>query len=55
MDISIIVGYHGELIKSEIKDDAIYFENPIFSTTNSIMSLWYAKDILKGASIAKVV
>jgi len=47
-DISIIVGYNAELIKNEIKDDAVYFENPLFSTTNSIMSLWYAKDILKG-------
>jgi choline kinase len=47
-DISIVVGYQGDLIRNELKDKVQYFENSIFSTTNSIMSLWCAKDVLAG-------
>lgn len=45
-DISIVIGYQGNLIRKELKDTVHYYENPVFSTTNSIMSLWYAKDYL---------
>ena len=46
-DITVIVGYEADLIRNELKNDVAYFENPHFLTTNSIMSLWYAKDILE--------
>lgn len=46
-DITVIVGYEADLIRNELKNDVVYFENPHFLTTNSIMSLWYAKDLLK--------
>ncbi|HJM85573.1 MAG TPA: phosphocholine cytidylyltransferase family protein [Candidatus Marinimicrobia bacterium] len=46
-DITVIVGYEADLIRNELKNDVAYFENPYFLTTNSIMSLWYAKDLLE--------
>mgnify|MGYP001231508524 CR=1 FL=1 len=46
-DITVIVGYKADLIRNELKNDVAYFENPHFLTTNSIMSLWYAKDLLE--------
>jgi len=46
-DITVIVGYKADLIRNELNNDVAYFENPIFLTTNSIMSLWYAKDLLE--------
>ncbi len=46
-DITVIVGYKADLIRNELNNDVTYFENPHFRTTNSIMSLWYAKDLLE--------
>jgi choline kinase len=46
-DITLIVGYKADLIRNELNNDVTYFENPHFRTTNSIMSLWYAKDLLE--------
>ncbi|MBN4080888.1 phosphocholine cytidylyltransferase family protein [Caldithrix abyssi] len=46
-DITVIVGYKGYLIRNELNNDVAYFENPFFQTTNSIMSLWYARDLLE--------
>jgi choline kinase len=36
----------GHLIRNELNNDVVYFENPDFISTNSIKSLWYAKDLL---------
>ena len=47
-DITIVVGYKSDLIRNELNNDVAYFENPDFETTNSIKSLWYAKDLLEG-------
>ena len=46
-DITVIVGYKANLIRNELNHNITYFENPFFLTTNSIMSLWYARDILE--------
>ncbi len=46
-DITVIVGYKADLIRNELNNDVAYFENPHFRTTNSIMSLWYARDLLE--------
>jgi choline kinase len=46
-DITIIVGYKSDLIRNELKNDVAYFENPDFHSTNSIKSLWYARDLLE--------
>ena len=47
-DITVIVGFKGHLIRNELNNDVTYIENPDFHTTNSIKSLWYAKDLLEG-------
>ena len=46
-DITIIVGFMAHLIRNELNNDVTYFENPDFHSTNSIKSLWYAKDLLE--------
>ena len=47
-DITVIVGFKGHLIRNELNNDVVYFKNPDFHKTNSIKSLWYAKDLLEG-------
>ena len=47
-DITVVVGYKSDLIHNELNNDVAYFENPDFQTTNSIKSLWYAKELLEG-------
>jgi len=46
-DITLIVGFKAHLIHNELNNDVTYFENPDFRSTNSIKSLWYAKDLLE--------
>ena len=46
-DITVIVGFMADLIRNELNNDVAYFENPDFQSTNSIKSLWYAKDLLE--------
>jgi len=46
-DITVIVGFKGHLIRNELNNDVAYFENPDFHKTNSIKSLWYARDLLE--------
>ncbi len=46
-DITVIVGFKAHLIRNELNNDVAYFENPDFHSTNSIKSLWYAKDLLE--------
>ena len=46
LDIAVILGYQAESIRRELKSDVRYFENKNYLTTNSIMSLWYAKEML---------
>lgn len=47
-DISIVLGYKGEEIKDVLKDDVKYYENKFFDITNSIVSLWVARENLAG-------
>ena len=47
-DITVVVGYKSDLIHNELNNDVAYFENPDFHKTNSIKSLWYAKNLLEG-------
>ena len=46
-DITVIVGFMAHLIRNELSNDVAYFENPDFHSTNSIKSLWYAKNLLE--------
>jgi choline kinase len=45
-DVVIVLGYKGEAIKDLIGSKAHYVENPFFDVTNSIASLWFARDHL---------
>jgi choline kinase len=45
-DISIVTGYKPKRIEEEIGDQVTYFENPFYAVTNSIASLWLAKEKL---------
>ena len=47
-DITVIVGFQANLIRNELDNDVVYFNSPDFKSTNSIKSLWYAKDLLDG-------
>ena len=52
IDVNIILGYKGEYIKEELKGLPVtFFENPFYKVTNSIASLWFAKDILNDDDI----
>lgn len=43
-DICIVIGYEGEIIKSVIGDQCHYIENTKYANTNSLYSLWLARD-----------
>ncbi len=46
-DISVITGYKSELVQQELQGRVSYLHNPYFEVTNSIASLWLAKDLLR--------
>ena len=43
--IVVVTGFQGENIKKEISD-AVFVDNPFYEVTNSIASLWFARDYL---------
>lgn len=43
----IVVGYRGELIRKRLEGRARFIDNPFFETTNSLYSLWLARDYLR--------
>lgn len=45
-DITVITGYKSELIQQELKSQVRYLHNPYFRVTNSIASLWLARELL---------
>lgn len=52
IDITVCIGYQQEKIKNSLKGlDIDYFQNPFFDITNSIGSLWFAKEKIKGTTI----
>lgn len=48
--IVVVVGFMSETIKNEIPD-VTYVYNPFYEVTNSIASLWFAKDFLQDSNI----
>lgn len=44
--IVIVTGFMREKIRNEIKGNVIFVDNPFYETTNSIASLWFAKEHL---------
>lgn len=45
-DITVITGYERHLINKELGASVKYFHNPFYRVTNSIASLWLAKNLL---------
>lgn len=47
IEVAIIVGYQKELIYEELKDLPVkFYFNPFYRITNSMGSLWFAKDFI---------
>ena len=52
MEIIVCVGYQQETIRNILRDyDVTYYFNPFYDVTNSIASLWFARQELKGESL----
>ena len=48
IEVTIIVGYQKEMFFEELKGLPVNFVvNPFYRVTNSVASLWFAKDVLK--------
>ena len=48
-DITVALGYRGDIIRKILADrDVKFVENPFYDVTNSIASLWFAREELKG-------
>ena len=45
-DISVITGYQSTLIHQELQGRVRFLHNPYYAVTNSIASLWLAKELL---------
>ena len=44
-DIVVVLGYRGEVIRAILSNTSVKFvENPFYDVTNSIASLWFARD-----------
>jgi choline kinase len=47
-EITLVTGYRHELIERELGGLVSYRHNPFYHVTNSIASLWFARDLLEG-------
>ena len=48
-EIGVALGYQGDDIRSELKGyDVEFFTNPFYDITNSIVSIWFAKQFMTG-------
>lgn len=47
MEVSVCIGYQGEKIRAALQNLKVtYYTNPFFDVTNSIASLWFAREQL---------
>lgn len=54
-EIVVVIGYRAEDIKKELEGTNVKFVmNPFYEVTNSISSLWFARDYLERANVAIV-
>jgi len=52
-EIIVIVGYLADVIKMELADENVKFVmNPFYEVTNSISSVWFARDYLERENVA---
>jgi len=45
-DITVITGYMSHLVRQDLGNKVRYFDNPFYHVTNSIASLWLARELL---------
>jgi choline kinase len=50
-DITLVTGFRRELIHEELGEKVNYRHNPFYHVTNSIASLWFARDLLEDDSV----
>jgi len=50
-DITLITGYEHAQIERELGDRVRYLHNPFFHVTNSVASLWFARNLLEGDAL----
>ena len=54
-EIVVVVGYLSEAAREELSEDNVIFcENPFYEVTNSISSLWFARDYLERENVSIV-
>lgn len=54
-EIVVVVGYLAETLKQELTDENVKFVmNPFYEVTNSISSVWFARDYLERENVAIV-
>lgn len=54
-EIVVVIGYLSDTIKQELEDDNVRFVmNPFYEVTNSISSVWFARDYLERENVAIV-
>lgn len=54
-EIVVVVGYKAEEVKKELEDENVYFvTNPFYEVTNSISSVWFAREYLERENVAIV-
>ena len=52
-EIVVVVGYLAETVKQELaSDNVIFVMNPFYEVTNSISSVWFARDYLERENVA---
>lgn len=52
-EIVLVIGYKGDEIKKELDNENVKFVmNPFYEVTNSISSLWFARDYLESENVA---
>jgi choline kinase len=47
-DVTVVTGHQADLVRQEVGNRARCIHNPSFLSTNSIASLWCARDLLEG-------
>ena len=54
-EIVVVVGYKSDEIKRELEDfNVVFVKNPFYEVTNSISSVWFARDYLERENVSIV-
>ncbi|MBI4263467.1 MAG: phosphocholine cytidylyltransferase family protein [Acidobacteria bacterium] len=50
-DVTVVIGYHGARLRAQLGDRVQYVENSRYRETNSLYSLWLARERLAGGAL----